>query len=417
MKKIDYLVPMYNKWIEEMEEGKLVGVMMIDQSAAFDLCDHHLLVEKLKLMGIDEETASWMENYLQGRSQSTLVDGHLSSPLKLPPCSVIQGGIGSGLLYLVYTNDLPDVIHSHSVNHKEPMTYCKDDGNMVNFVDDGTAYISNKNPQIVSDKLDDHYRKIERYMHSNKLVINSDKTHLLVMAGRGAVSARRMEVQVQAGPDLIKQSVSEKLLGGIIHNTGRWNEMIKGGKNSIVCQLAGRLSALKKLQQADFKSKLIVATAVIQSKIQYLLPLYGGAPEYLVRALQVQQLKAARFVCGYSSFYWSSEKLLKTCGWLSVRQQEFYSTTLLAHKVVTTSLPHGLWTDMVQPHTVQTRAATQGQIRYGTNYRGESEMTRSSFKYRAQRYYSRITVQMKAQPLSSFKKNLKEFARRNISVR
>ena len=81
-------------------------------------------------------------------------------------------------------------------------------------------------------------------------------------------------MQVQAGPDLIKQSVSEKLLGGIIHNTGRWNEMIKGGKNSIVCQLAGRLSALKKLQQADFKSKLTVATAVIQSKIQYLLPLW-----------------------------------------------------------------------------------------------------------------------------------------------
>ena len=39
--------------------------------------------------------------------------------------------------------------------------------------------------------------------------------------------------------------------------------------------------------------------------------------------------------------------------------------------------------DMVQPHLVRTRAATQGQIRYGTNYRGELEMTRSSFKYRA----------------------------------
>ena len=30
------LVQMYNKWVEEMEEGKLVGVLMIDQSAAFD---------------------------------------------------------------------------------------------------------------------------------------------------------------------------------------------------------------------------------------------------------------------------------------------------------------------------------------------------------------------------------------------
>ena len=304
------LVQMYNNWIEQMEEGKLVGVMMIDQSAAFDLCDHHLLIEKLRLMGIDNEASFWMESYLQGRSQSTLVDGHLSSPLRLPPCSVIQGGIGSGLLYLVYTNDLPDVIHSHRVNHKEPMAYCAEDGNMVNFVDDGTAYVSDKNPQTVSNKLSDHYKKIEQYMHSNKLVINSDKTHLLVMAGRGAVSARRMEVEVQAGPDIIRQSISEKLLGGIIHNTGRWNEMIKGGKSSIVCQLAGRLSALKKLQQADFKSKLTVATAVIQSKIQYLLPLYGGAPEYLVSALQVQQLKAARFVCGFSSFYWSREKLL-----------------------------------------------------------------------------------------------------------
>ena len=72
---------------------------------------------------------------------------------------------------------------------------------------------------------------------------------------------------------------------------------------------------------------------------------------------------------------------------------------------------------MVQPHTVRTRAATQGQIRYGTNYRGESEMTRSSFKYRAQKYYSKIPGGMKAQPISSFKKKLKEFAGKNIPVR
>ena len=57
---------------------------------------------------------------------------------------------------------------------------------------------------------------------------------------------------------------------------------------------------------ADFKSKLAVATGVIQSKIQYLLPLYGGAPDYLLRAVKVQQLKAARFVCGYSSYFWST---------------------------------------------------------------------------------------------------------------
>ena len=70
-------------------------------------------------------------------------------------------------------------------------------------------------------------------------------------------------------------------------------------KISIVSQLTGRLNAIKKLKSADFKSKLSITTALIQSKIQYLLPLYGGAPDYLMNAVQVQQLKAARFVCGY----------------------------------------------------------------------------------------------------------------------
>ena len=310
---------------------------MIDQSAAFDLCDHLILVEKLKLLGVQQKSACWMESYLTGRSQSTLVDGHLSSQLTLPPCSVIQGGIGSGLLYLVYTNDLPDMIHSHPVNYHEPVVHCDEDGSMVNFVDDGTLYVADKSPEVISQKLSNHYARIEEYMHANKLVINSDKSHLIVMAGRGQIAARRMDVQVLADSDIVEQSESEKLLGGVIHNSGRWNEMIRNNKMSITSQLAGRLNALKKLKNADFKSKLSITTAIIQSKIQYLLPLYGGAPDYLMKSIQVQQLKAARFVCGYQSYFWSTQRLLDKCGWLSVKQQEVYATTLLAHKIVTSS--------------------------------------------------------------------------------
>ena len=124
--------------MEQLEEGHLVGIMMIDQSAGFNVCDHKLLIENLKLLGVEEKSACWMENYLINRSQSTLVDGYLSAPIPLPPCSVIQGGIGSGLLYLVYTNDLPDVIHDHKVDYENPEVYCKKDGSMVNFEAEGS---------------------------------------------------------------------------------------------------------------------------------------------------------------------------------------------------------------------------------------------------------------------------------------
>ena len=49
------LIQLYDMWAEQAEEGKLVGVLICDQSAAFDLCDHYLLVEKLKLLGMEEE--------------------------------------------------------------------------------------------------------------------------------------------------------------------------------------------------------------------------------------------------------------------------------------------------------------------------------------------------------------------------
>ena len=180
--------------------------------------------------------------------------------------------------------------------------------------------------------------------------------------------------------------------------------MIRNSKMSVVSQLTGRLNAIKKLKNADFKSKLSITTALIQSKIQYLLPLYGGAPDYLINAIQVQQLKAARFVCGYQSYFWLTKQLLQNCGWLSVKQP---SGSLLAHKIVSSSLPRNICADMVVPHGRNTRAAAQGVIQYGENYQGFSELTRSSFKYRAQKYYSQIPKVMKNKSLQAFKSSLK----------
>ena len=146
------LIQMYDKWVEEMEEGKLVGIIMVDQSAAFDLCDHRILADKVNLLlggGKEEEDnlgAKWVRSYLEDRSQCTLVDGHLSSPIKLPPASVIQGGVGAGLLYLCYTTDLPDSIHDHQLDNNKG--YCEIDGAMVNFVDDGTNHVSDVDPRL-----------------------------------------------------------------------------------------------------------------------------------------------------------------------------------------------------------------------------------------------------------------------------
>ena len=64
-------------------------------------------------------------------------------------------------------------------------------------------------------------------MAANKLVINGDKTHLVVM-GTKATAAKRDEVTLQAGQHTILPSSSEKLLGGQISQDLKWKQHLFG---------------------------------------------------------------------------------------------------------------------------------------------------------------------------------------------
>ena len=79
------------------------------------------------------------------------------------------------------------------------------------------------------------------------------------------------------------------------------------------------------------------------SKLTYLITLWGGAQKYLISGLQVQQLTAARAVCGFGCWGWSKRKLLGKVGWLSVRQLVFYHTVLQAHKTLKSGVPKALY--------------------------------------------------------------------------
>ena len=307
------LIQMHDEWLAAAEEGLMTGVMMTDLSAAYDLWDHKLGLENAKLLGLTEDSCSCLSSYITGRSQRTTVDGYISAAIKLPAYSVPQGSVGAPLLFLMANSDLADVIHTHSVSFDSPTGHCVEDGDSVHFVDDGTVSFSNQDPAVISEVLTNHYTKISQYMAANKFVINDDKTHLIVMAPR-RMAEMRNNVFVKAGEFIIKPCESERLLGIRVHQSMSWNEHIRDAEGSVIKQLTTRVNGIRKLtHKADFKTKLKVANGIIMSKLSYGLCMWGNCQGYLRKALQVMQLNAARAVCGYRSYYWSTKRLLKTC--------------------------------------------------------------------------------------------------------
>ena len=311
------LVQLYDRWAEEIENGKMVGVLVCDQSAAFDLCDHTLLLEKLKLMGLEDPAITWVSSYLTGRKQSCFVDGNMSCPLNLLDCGVPQGSIGGPLLWLCFTCDQPDVIHEHAINGQDHERGCQDEqgqeepggrgdcGIMVGYVDDGAYSYAHRDPAVLSQVLNRKNNLLEDWISGNKLVINPDKTHLMVM-GPKRIQARRLQVSIQAGGFNISPTETETLLGGHLHQSLQWNHHISDGRKSLSKQLTSRLNGLKKIAaSATFNTRLMLANGVFMSKVMYLITEWGGAQQYLLKGLQVQQLAAARCVCGYTSRWWS----------------------------------------------------------------------------------------------------------------
>ena len=208
-----------------------------------------------------------------------------------------------------------------------------DCGSLCCYADDSTFTISSKDPSELSRKISEKYNNLSVYMQNNKLVLNSDKTHVLVLAS--AHKHRRygdFEIELDTGNETIKPVDCEILLGASLSNNFQWNQHVRDGKKAILSSLNKKNTALVKIAQiTDFKTRKNIGTSLIMPTLSYIIEVYGSCSEYLLDALQVQQNKAAKIITKLP-FRTPTQTFLLQCDWLSVRQLVKYCLLTLLHK-------------------------------------------------------------------------------------
>ena len=358
------LIELYDQWLEAVDNGNIAGCMMLDLSAAYDLANHDLILGKLELYGFEQSTIKWMRSYLEGRTQCVYIDGELSDTLAVN-VGVPQGSVLGGLLYVLLVGDLPEVVHGHDAEEDDQGVqcdynlHCEDCGGLTAFVDDSTFQVAASNPEDLSEKLTSQYRKLSDYMGDTGLVINDDKTHLIVMGTRKDTN-RRKEVKVETGTVTITPVATEKLLGLQIHESLKFSEHCRDNENSLFKRLIPKMNALKMMaKNASFKTRLMVANATIMSTLSYMLPVWGGTEEYIIQAAQVIQNRAARTV---TKLCWFTPQriLLQQTNWLSIRQLIYYHTILQVWRTRSQGKPKYMVSKFNRGFNYQTRGVAAG---------------------------------------------------------
>ena len=156
---------MIDSWLNAIDNGQMIGVVLVDFKKAFDLVDHQILLSKLEMYGIADGAFMWFNTYLTRRRQQVSVDNNKSEFQQIA-YGVPQGSILGPLLFLLFINDLPVYL-----NHINSDLYA----------DDTTLYDIQDSLSVIEENLQHALKSLHTWCKCNGMVLNSAKTKVMLV--------------------------------------------------------------------------------------------------------------------------------------------------------------------------------------------------------------------------------------------
>ena len=295
-------------WAIKSEQKQVTGILLWDLSAAFDTLDCDGLCAKLELFGVQSRSVNWIRSFLTGRSQCVRIGSRISSP-KLISTGVPQGGVLSPLIFVLFVSDLQDWL-----KHSTAPTYA----------DDTTTGTSTDTIEETLSRMEEDAGLLLKYMASNGLVANADKTSFLVLNCKKSEETMKLRI----GEDWVERETSAKLLGVTFDDSQQWKSHIHG-KGGLLSSLNSRLYIVRRMKNHLSKKAILkIVDGLFTSRVRYGLQLFGNVRTKSaetecadLKAIQLVQNKLLRHLNGTKiSDKISTDSLLKKFGMCSVNQ-------------------------------------------------------------------------------------------------
>ena len=417
------LIQLHDMFLQAAKAKKLTAALLLDQSAAYDLLDHTILLDKLNVYKFDQKTIDWFNSYLSDRSQLVQIETKQSSQIRLGEYAAPQGSVLGGTLFVIYENDFPAV---------------RANGQSVMFVDDDTDCVSNEDPTQILQVIQGEANLSCDWLTDNRMCVAGQKSKLMIIGTKSLKQNRLQgqEVSILVDGQEIKNTPSEKLLGVVINENMTWKEHLHGeqwrtnNNMGLISQLSQRVGLLRRISNIASKQKLkMIADGLFYSKLSYCLPLFvniWGLETYSDtearftcytkednRKLQVLQNQVARILINKPlDRHMPTKDLLNLSGDLSIHQLGALRTVSLVKKVLLQQKPKYL-AETLGNESKFTRTGTKLQQEFS-----QLSIVKEGFVFRGKSIYNKLPEELKIEEsYKKFKIAAKDWVLKNISVK
>ena len=273
---------MLDSWLNAIDDGKMVGVVLVDFKKAFDLVDHQILLSKLKLYGIQNETLLWFNSYLSQRRQQVVINNS-KSDFKPVSCGVPQGSILGPLLFLLFINDLP--LYTNNV-HTDL------------YADDTTLYDIQESQEIIEQNLQSALNQLHVWCKSNGMLLNLAKTKvMLVTTNQKRQRLNTDSLCLSFKDEILQMITSDKILGVLVDNNLLWSAHAK----HLAKKISSNIWLLSKIKYfLSLNHRIQFYKSYIQPHIDFCSIVWGNTSEANKLKIYRLQKRACHVILDYN---------------------------------------------------------------------------------------------------------------------